>query len=137
MPSLRPISIVETHDPDELLLYLNQNAHQRVEKITPLERKTGFTYSRAAINLGRVWITRAKSTPVHLKVTTTLLTIGISERGHSLIKHRGTEVQSVRGDAAIGSGFAEVVFETSPADARFLVQVDPNDIFSQLPAGDG
>jgi AraC-like DNA-binding protein len=136
-PCPSPISILETHDPDELLLYLNQNAHQRVEKITPLGREAELTYSRAAIDLGRVCFTRAKSTAVHLEVTTTLLTISISERGHSLIKHRDTEVQSVRGDAAIGSGFAEVVFETSPADARFLVQVDPSEILSQLPAEDG
>src|SRR5690242_4365909 len=89
------------------------------------------------MNLGRVWLTRAKSTAVHLEVTTTLLTIAISEQGHSVIRRRDTEVQSVRGDAAIGSGFAEVVFETSPADSRFLVQVDPNDILSQLPAENG
>src|SRR6476620_255401 len=106
----------ETRDPDELLDYFYCHNGTPTRKITPLGRSSNFRFCRNEMHLGRLRLAQSISTSVRIygqTLASSLLTVILSERGHSLISDGRAEIVSSRADAAITRGIGEGFFESS------------------------
>jgi AraC-like DNA-binding protein len=135
-PSAWQVKTFRTHDPDEALAYLSRDTYHVVSRIV-LDRRSAFAFSRTELDLGRLRIIQAKSTSLQMNFTPSLLSLTVSERGQSLIKYRGTEVASARGDAAIvgyGRSPESSTLDIPSGSSRYGVALEPNEILNQFPA---
>jgi AraC-like DNA-binding protein len=130
----------ETRDPDELLDYFYCHNGTPTRKITPLGRSSNFRFCRNEMHLGRLRLAQSISTSVRIygqTLASSLLTVILSERGHSLISDGRAEIVSSRADAAITRGIGEGFFESSPADKQLIVQIPRCEFREQLQAPGG
>jgi AraC-like DNA-binding protein len=111
----------ETLDVDELVHHLNTHTHHKVSRVTPLQRGDAFSFTRIAMDLGRIQLA-------------TCLTFVVSETGRSVIKFRDVEYHSDRGDTALVNNSHFGIFQASPDDTRFVIQLDEQHVVDQLSA---
>ena len=130
----------QTRDPDELLEYFYRHNGTPTRRIIPLGRNADFRFCRDEMHLGRLRLAQSKSTPVRISgetLSSSLLTVILSEQGQSLISDGRSEILSRRGDAAITRGIGEGFFESSPADKQSIVQIPRSEFREQLRASGG
>jgi AraC-like DNA-binding protein len=126
--------VFATSDPDELVHHLNTQTHHKVSRVTPLQRGGAFSFTRIAMNLGRIELAQGRSTALHMEAEATCLTFVVSETGRSVIKFRDVEYHSDRGDTALVNNSHFGVFQTSADDTRFVIQLDQQHVLDQLSA---
>jgi AraC-like DNA-binding protein len=133
-PSCWETTAILTKEPQELLDHLNRHTRTALEKIDPIGRDCNFTFSRVEVDLGRVRLAEARSTSVHMQgQASSLMTVIVSEQGQSLFKRKaGGEVVSSRGDAAIIAAQCDMIFQSSPDDVRYIVQLPQQHIVELL-----
>jgi AraC-like DNA-binding protein len=130
----------QTRDPDELLGYFYRHNGTPTRKIMPLGRNVDFRFCRDEMHFGRLRLAQSKSTSVRIcgeTLSTSLLTVILSEQGQSLISDGRSEILSSRGDAAITRGIGEGFFESSPADKQLIVQIPRCEFREQLRGSGG
>jgi AraC-like DNA-binding protein len=140
-PSPWRTKLFETSDADELLHHFNTETPNIVTKVVPLDSKAHFTFRRAEIDLGRIRLTKGKSTAFHMEGGSTCLSITVSEAGHCIIKdyQNQTVFQSHRGDSAVVGGIRPGdagIFQTSPDGMRFVIRLDEQHVTNQLAVGE-
>jgi len=123
-----------TKEPQELLDHLNRHTRTALERIDPTDRGGRFSFSRVEVDLGRVRLAEARSTSVHMSgQASSLMTVIVSEQGQSLLKRRaGGEVVSCKGDAAIIAAQCDMIFQSSPDDVRYILQLPQRHIVELL-----
>jgi AraC-like DNA-binding protein len=123
-----------TREPQELLDHLNRHTRTALEKIDPIGRGGTFSFSRVEVDLGRVRLAQAHSTSVHMQgQASSLMTLIVSEQGQSVLKRKaGGEVVSSKGDAAIIAAKCDMIFQSSPGDVRYIVQLPHEHIVELL-----
>jgi AraC-like DNA-binding protein len=126
--------VFETLDVDELVHHLNTHTHHKVSRVTPLQRGDAFSFTRIAMDLGRIQLAQGRSTALHMEAEATCLTFVVSETGRSVIKFRDVEYHSDRGDTALVNNSHFGIFQASPDDTRFVIQLDEQHVVDQLSA---
>jgi AraC-like DNA-binding protein len=123
-----------TKEPQELLDHLNRHTRTALERIDPTDRGGKFSFSRIEVDLGRVRLAEARSTSVYMQgQASSLMTVIVSEQGHSLLRRRaGGEVVSCKGDAAIIAAHCDMIFQSSPDDVRYILQLPQRHIVELL-----
>jgi AraC-like DNA-binding protein len=123
-----------TREPEELLDHLNRHTRTALEKIDPIDNGGKFSFSRIEVDLGRVRLAEARSTSVHMSgQASSLMTVIVSEQGQSVFKHKaGGEMVSSKGDAAIITAKCDMIFQSSPDDVRYVLQLPHKHIVELL-----
>lgn len=87
-----------TQDVDEMIHHLNTQTHHRVSKLVPLQRGSSFSFTRVAVNLGRIELVQGRSTAIHMEGEPTCLTLSSMKPA---VASSGIAMSSCRAIAAI------------------------------------
>ncbi len=133
--------LFETSDVDELLHHFNTETPNKVTRIVPLDSKVPFTFRRAEIDLGRIQVTKGRSTAFHMEGAATCLSLTVSEAGHCIVRdyQNQTVIQSHRGDSAVVGGIRPGepgIFQTSHDGMRFVIRLAEQHVTNQLAVRD-